>query len=282
MDVDPKLLQPFAGQPAVQLRAPDGASAVVLLHGGQLVSWIPAGGVERIFLSERARYGEGASVRGGMPVIFPQFNERGPLPRHGFVRNRPWQVVRAETGADDALAVLQRLDDESTRAIWPHPFALELTVCIRGDRLDVELSVGNAGAGPFTFMAALHTYLRVAEVEGGRLSGLRGRSYEDFTAGRLRSDEEPTLRVEGEVDRIYFDAPSPLELADGSRRLLIESVNFPDTVVWNPWEVKGAALADLAPADFRRFLCVEAALIGTPVALEAGGQWWGRQTLIAG
>lgn len=282
MTVDPNLLRPFAGQPAVQLRAPDGASAVVLLYGGQLLSWIPAGGVERLFLSERARYGEGASVRGGVPVIFPQFNERGPLPRHGFARNRPWQVVRAETGADDALAVLQLADDESTRALWPHPFVLELTVCIRGDRLDVELAVGNPGTEGFAFMAALHTYLRVAEVEGARLSGLRGRRYEDFAAGRMRSDEEPTLRIEGEVDRVYFDAPSPLELADGPRRLLIEAVNFPDVVVWNPWEDKGAALADLAPADFRRFLCVEAALIGKPVALEPGGQWWGRQTLIAG
>jgi len=282
MSIEAGLLQTYAGQPAVVLRAPDGASAAVLLHGGQLVSWIPAGGGERLFLSERARYGAGASVRGGVPVIFPQFNERGPLPRHGFARNRPWQVVRAEAGVDDALAVLQLVDDEATRALWPHSFALELTVCIRGDRLDVELAVGNSGAEAFAFMAALHTYLRVAEVEAVRLSGLGGRRFEDFTAGRLRTDDEPALSVEAEVDRIYFNAPSPLELADGPRRLLIESVNFPDTVVWNPWQEKSAELADLAPSDFRRFLCVEAALIGAPASLEAGGHWWGRQTLIAG
>jgi len=282
MNVDRTLIQPFAGQPAVQLRAPDGASAMVLLHGGQLVSWTPAGGGERLFLSERARYGEGASVRGGVPVIFPQFNERGPLPRHGFVRNRPWQVARAETGADDALAVLQFVDDDATRTIWSHRFALELTVCIRGDRLDVELAVSNTGAEAFTFMVALHTYLRVAEVEEVRLSGLGGRRYEDFTAGKQRTDDDAALRVEAEVDRIYFDAPSALELADGPRRLLIESANFPDTVVWNPWQDKAAALADLLPADFRRFLCVEAALVGAPVPLEPGGQWWGRQTLTAG
>ena len=38
----------------------------------------------------------------------------------------------------------------------------------------------------------------------------------------------------------------------------------------------------IAPRDFRRFLCVEAALIEKPVHLAAGEQWWGRQTLIAG
>jgi len=32
------MLTEFAGQPAVTLRAPDGASAVVLLNGAQLVS----------------------------------------------------------------------------------------------------------------------------------------------------------------------------------------------------------------------------------------------------
>jgi glucose-6-phosphate 1-epimerase len=41
-------------------------------------------------------------------------------------------------------------------------------------------------------------------------------------------------------------------------------------------------MSDLAPADFRRFLCVEAALIETPVRLLGGEHWWGRQTLIAG
>lgn len=272
----------FHGQPAVALRAPDGASAIVLLHGGQVVSWQPAGGGERLFLSERSRYGAGNAVRGGMPVIFPQFNERGPLPRHGFVRTRPWRLVRAETGADDALAVLQLSDDESTRALWPHGFTLELTACVRGDRLDIELAVGNIGAGPFSFTAALHTYLRVAEVEEARLTGLGGGRYEDFTTGATLTDAEAVLRIGGETDRIYFGAASPLELADGPRRLRIEAAGFPDVVVWNPWQEKCAAMADLAPSDFRRFLCVEAALIGTPVQLAAGDEWWGRQTLIAG
>lgn len=282
MSVDPALLLPFAGQPAVQLSAPGGASAIVLLHGAQVVSWTPAGGGERLFLSERARFGEGAAVRGGMPVIFPQFNERGPLPRHGLVRTRAWRVTRAETGADDALAVLQLLDDEATRALWPHRFALELTVCLRGDRIDVELAVSNTGEDAFDFTAALHTYLRVAEVEQARLAGLGGLSYEDFTTGAMRTDADAALRIDAETDRIYFGATSPLELADGPRRLRVEAARFPDVVVWNPWQEGCAALADLAPGDFRRFVCVEAALIGQPQRLPAGGDWWGRQTLIAG
>ena len=37
------------GQPAMWLRAPDGAEVTVLLHGGQIVSWIPAGDQERLY-----------------------------------------------------------------------------------------------------------------------------------------------------------------------------------------------------------------------------------------
>ena len=270
----------FRGQPAVRLRAPDGATAVVLLHGAQVVSWQPAGGGERLFLSERCRFGAGASVRGGMPVVFPQFGTRGPLPRHGLVRTRTWELERAETGADDALAVLQLTDDESTRALWPQAFALELTVCVRAARLDVELAATNTGADAFGFTAALHTYLAVDDVEAARLTGLEGCRYEDAVTGAERVEEGGALRFAGEVDRIYKDVGKPLRLDATGAPLRIEAANFPDVVVWNPGREKAAALADLAPGDDRRFLCVEAALIGNPVRLADGEQWWGRQTLI--
>ncbi len=77
----------FKGQSAIKLRTPDGAQAIVLLHGAQLVSWIPAGGKEQLYLSPQALYEAGKAVRGGVPVVFPQFEKRGPdrsLPRHGW------------------------------------------------------------------------------------------------------------------------------------------------------------------------------------------------------
>lgn len=272
----------FNGQPAVALRAADGASAIVLLHGAQVVSWRPAGGEERLFLSERSRYGDDAAVRGGIPVIFPQFSTRGALPRHGFVRTRKWRLAQAEVGQGDALAVLELADDGQTRAAWPHPFALELTICVRADRLDVELAVTNTGSSAFAFMAALHTYLRVEHIEAARLAGLRDRRYEDARSGATEVDEAAELRIDGEVDRIYFDVGSPLHLADGRQRTRIEAERLPDVVVWNPWDEKSASMADLARSDFRRFLCVEAALIGHPITLAPGAEWSGRQSLIAG
>lgn len=273
------------GQPAVHLRAPDGAQATVLLHGAHVVSWIPAGGEERLYLSEASSFADGQAVRGGVPVIFPQFSQRGPLPRHGFVRTRRWELQRGDTGPDDAIAVLRTGDDGGTRMLWPHAFAAELTVAVGGTRLDIELEIehrGEPGAEPFSFTAALHTYLRVREVEEARLHGLQGLRYHDNAGGTEGMQEAPVLAFDAEVDRVYFDATRPLRLQEPHRTLVVEAQQFPDVVVWNPWVERCAQLPDMPPLGFRRMLCVEAAAIGRPIVLEPGEQWWGRQTLVAG
>ena len=51
-------LTTFRGQPALRLRAPDGAEATVLVHGAHVVSWVPAGGEEQLYLSPTAQYGQ--------------------------------------------------------------------------------------------------------------------------------------------------------------------------------------------------------------------------------
>ncbi|WP_119154494.1 D-hexose-6-phosphate mutarotase [Caldimonas tepidiphila] len=280
----PELIN-FQGRPAVRLEAPDGARATVLLHGGHVVSWRPAGGDERLYLSPRAVHAPGQAVRGGVPVVFPQFERRGPLPRHGFARTRDWQLVRAEVGAADAMAVLRLADDAETRAFWPHPFALELTVNVSGTRLDLELEAvhtGEAGSAPWSFTAALHTYLALDEVELARVQGLQGLRYIDSARGGEGLERGEELRFDGEVDRIYLGAHAPLLLREPQRALAVEQLQFPDTVVWNPGAEKAAAIADLPEGGFRHFVCLEAGVIGEPVTLEPGGSWWGRQTLLAG
>ncbi|MEP6506549.1 MAG: D-hexose-6-phosphate mutarotase, partial [Betaproteobacteria bacterium] len=123
-------LTEFDGHPAVALRAADGARATILLHGGHLVSWIPQGGDEQLYLSPTSQYGEGQAVRGGVPVIFPQFSSRGTLPRHGLVRTRGWQLGDTASHGQHAQAVLRFVADDATRALWPHEFEAEITVSI--------------------------------------------------------------------------------------------------------------------------------------------------------
>lgn len=269
------------GQPAIALRAPDGAQATVLLHGAHIVSWTPAGGQEQLYLSPRSAAGDGKAVRGGVPVIFPQFSARGPLPRHGFARTRAWSLVQSDTGPSHALAVLRLQDDEATRAIWPQAFAAELTVSIAGRQLDIELAVHNTGDTPFEFSAALHTYLRCDDIDLLRLSGLHGHNYEDSVRAAPGRQEIEPLTVVGEIDRIYWDVSRPVRVDSPGRHVVISADGFPDAVVWNPGPQKCAALADMPPDGWREMMCVEAAAIGDPVRLAPGQEWAGRQTLEA-
>ncbi|MBQ0945257.1 D-hexose-6-phosphate mutarotase [Ideonella sp. 4Y16] len=272
-------LSEFQGQPALQLRAPDGAQATVLVHGAHLVSWIPAGGEEQLYLSPAAKYGLGASVRGGVPVIFPQFNERGPLPRHGLVRTRPWQPVESVRRGGAAIGVLRFTDDIATRVHWKQGFEAELTVVVGGPTLEIELAITNTGETPFEFTAALHTYLRCNELLRAQLEGLQGRSYEDFL---LKADGQQwgdVLTFVGAIDRIYHSATQPLVLRELGRRLHIGMSGFEDVVVWNPGDDGVQQLSDMPDEDWRHMLCVEAALIRQPARLAPGDEWAGMQTL---
>jgi len=272
----------YNGHPAVALQSSDGARATVLLHGGHLVSWIPAGGEEQLYVSPTSRYGEGEAVRGGVPVIFPQFAERGPLPRHGLLRTRRWQLADTGSHGSHAQAVLRFVADDATRAIWPHRFEAEITVSIVGRQLDLEFAVTNTGDAGFEFAVALHSYLRTNDVLKAQLEGLQGVRYEDNITGQWQQQWGDVTQVVGEIDRLYHDATGALTLRELGRKVAIARSDFTDVVVWNPGPVKAAQLSDMPADDWRKMLAVEAARVIDPVTLAPGEEWAGMQTFIAG
>ena len=268
----------------VVFSAADGATAEIHAHGAHVTSWRPApGDVERLFLSERSSFEPDDSIRGGIPVIFPQFAAEGPLPRHGFARTSHWTLGEAtrDQGGDGVVS-LSLTDSPATRAIWPASFRAMITVRIGGRRLAATLSVENTGDQPFSFAAALHTYLRVTDVHDAEIIGLHGSRYRESRAPeQFTTDDQPTILVHGEIDRVYVDAPTRVTLRDGDRALAITTTNFPDVVIWNPGAEKAAAMKDMEPEGERRMLCIEAAAAQRPVRLEAGSSWSGTQTLTA-
>ena len=272
----------FKGIEALRLNGPRGSSAIVARLGGQVLSWITPDGREHLFLSERAVFDGSASIRGGIPICFPQFGGLGDLPKHGFARTREWSVAAQRCGDDYALATLELVDDENTRALWPHAFRAEISVMLEVDRIDVEFCVENTGPAPFEFTGALHSYLRVTQVEDVALEGLHGHDYLDAARdNRVVRETGTEIIVEGEVDRVYYDVRRPQLLNAGNLSLGIQSQGFPDVVVWNPWVDLCAGLKDMPPDGWRHMLCVEAAAVRKPVIVPAGEEWYGRQTLVA-
>jgi glucose-6-phosphate 1-epimerase len=267
-----------------QLQTSNGATAVVADHGAHVLSWTPAGGEEALFLSAHSGYGHNDAIRGGVPVIFPQFAERGNGKRHGFARVCDWRLDFAGTVEEKAVAryVLTHQDVPDTG--WPHQFRLGYEVALTDDQLQMSLSVHNPSDEHWQFNAALHTYLRVKDVAAVGLTGLHGLTYVDQTQNGTRAvQKDECLHIAGEIDRIYLDTDTSnkVTLQDMDHTVIVWQSGFSDIVVWNPGREKSTALTDLTPGSYSSFLCVEAAAVEHAIKLAPGASWQGVQILVA-
>lgn len=262
------------GQPCLRLQLAGGDSALLALHGAQLLSWV-AGGQERLYLSPQARFDGQAAIRGGVPLCFPQFNQRGPLPKHGFARNQAWSVLAQQ--ADGVTLELE--DDARSRRLWPQQFRTQLRITLASGALQLDWRVENTGAQPLCFTAALHSYLRVADIAQARLLGLDGCARWDALRD-AHSLQAGAITFDGEYDSVLQAAAAALCLQDGVARLHIsQSPSLGQTVVWNPGAELCAQLPDMPADGYRHMLCVEAAQIDQSVSLAPGACWTGWQKL---
>jgi len=235
--------------------------------------------VERLYLSPGAQLDGVGPIRGGVPVCFPQFNQRGNLPKHGFARVLPWQLKSWSAHADCAELSLALTESAATQALWPCHFELVLALTLTPGRLHMRLTLHNRGDQVLTFTGALHSYLRLHALEDCRLSGLGAQSEWDAVRDTHGLGAQ-ALRFDGEFDRVYRASLLPLELDSGQSRLsLTQGGGWSDTVVWNPGAQKCAQLADMPPDGYRHMLCVEAARVFEPAQVEAGASWQGWQAL---
>jgi len=269
----------------IRLRNLAGDSAVINLYGGQLLSWRTANGGERLYCSQMLPTKPGGPTRGGVPICFPQFADRGPLPKHGLVRTTVWHTDSVSTihAEEVARAHLWLAASDVTRALWPHEFELQLDIALGTNTLEVGLTVSNQGTSAFSFTGALHTYLASEDVRQLSVSGLQDVHYIDSAQGQIHATQSDTLlRITEETDRIYLSPAATLQLQSTvtQRALLqVEQEGFCDSVVWNPGPIKAEQLGDMVPADWIRMLCIEAAQVAQPVHLAPQAQWRGVQRL---
>ncbi len=299
-DTQPEI---FQGQPCQRLTLPSGDSVLVALQGAHVLSWV-AQGRERLFLSERNVWDGQAAIRGGVPVCFPQFNQRGDLPKHGFARNVAWQFVTAQEGgnfvdaahghakhelvatnpsdgssASGACMRFQLAANPQTLALWPQKFVATLHVSLKPNQLQTTLQVQNADTRPLWFTGALHTYLAVQHISNTQLTGLQGQAEWNAVTDQHGMANE-VLRFDGEFDRVYQAATHPLQLQDAQGALQIEqSPSWGQSVVWNPGATKCATLSDMPPDGYQHMLCVEAAQVYEPIRVDPSQTWQGWQRL---
>ncbi|MSQ56023.1 MAG: D-hexose-6-phosphate mutarotase [Limnohabitans sp.] len=268
----------FNGQICERIALSANDQVLVCQQGVHVVSWI-ANGQERLFLSSRNHWDGHSTIRGGIPICFPQFNMRGPLVKHGFARNLPWQLGASVPTADaiEQTFVLQNSDESQTN--WNQLFEANLTIELKQGQLNIQLSVINSDFKPLLFTGAMHTYFKVANIDQTQLTGLKDQSEWDSLTD-VTSKANEVLVFKSEFDRVYQSIQTPLHLQDGQQHLMIEQSNtWQNTVVWNPGSVKCAQLADMPPDGYKHMLCVEAAQVFNPIEVLPGDTWQGWQRI---
>lgn len=257
----------YGALPAVRITAPDGAEAIVTLYGAHLISWKTADGRQRLFCSASSKLDGSKAIRGGVPVIFPQFAERGTGMRHGFARVSQWRLADSGREGADAFAVFALTHADLAPAMagaWPHGFELRLKVALHGATLSLSLDARNAGDDAFAFSAALHTYLLADAIGDVRIRGV----------------QQGVLQIDDKLDEIYRGIQGAIALEQPGGALLLEQSGFSDAVVWNPGALDTAALSDMDDNDYLRFVCIEPAVI-EPVTLQPGAAWRGEHRISA-
>jgi glucose-6-phosphate 1-epimerase len=253
------------------------AAADVYLHGAHLTHFQAGDGTPLIFTSTRSAYAAGRAIRGGIPIVFPWFGPHPDDPRapdHGFARTAPWAVESVQAVGDAVILALVLEPSEATRAAWPHAFHLRYRVSV-GSQLELSLTVENRSPASFVFQEALHTYLRVGDVEAAAVRGLESTAYIDKAEGmaRRRQGREP-VRIRGLTDRVYLGTEATCIVDDPllQRAIRLQKRGSRSTVVWNPGADRARAMADLGPDEWRAMLCVETANAAEDAVELAPGQ----------
>lgn len=268
--------------PALHLTTAQGANAAFFTHGAHVTRWLSARGRDWLFTSRAAEFAEGKPIRGGVPVVFPQFNLLGSGPKHGFLRHLPWQLEEPPATSDrGASCRLGFTSNATTLALWPHPFAARFTIELNDTQLAMHLNITNTGDSSFSFTSALHTYFAIDDLFSARVSDFEPCQYWDngtpFNQRHTFNDTE--LRFTGAIDRVYFNVARPLKLHTGNACLEIAQQGFCDAVIWNPGAEGATAISDFADDEYAQMLCIEAAAIDNPIQLMPGESWQGSQVL---
>lgn len=113
-------------------------------------------GRQLLYLSPLSK-GAQHPMRGGIPVMFPQFANHGLYKKHGFARDLSWQLLEESSNGQSLVFELQI--QKGDQLDWLHNARLVLTAQLLSNTLNMHLQVCNLGSTQFTWSGGLHPYI---------------------------------------------------------------------------------------------------------------------------
>jgi glucose-6-phosphate 1-epimerase len=197
----------------------------------------------------------GNAVRGGVPVLFPQFANKGPLAKHGFARNLIWREQSKWQNTSE-VGVVYELDVSDKSVLdWPYKATLRLEIFADPNQLLIKLLVANKGVNTLEWTGGLHPYWWVPNLLETEIVGLK---FDDC--------EKLALNATG-IEKI-FPNKNPVTLVRGATTLKIQATGFDEWMVWNPGREAASLLTDMPVDDWQQFVCIEPVCINNPVKLH--------------
>lgn len=254
------------------VHASEKSSLTVSLKGGTITSWKIFNN-ELLYLSPTANteLDNDTPIRGGIPIVFPQFNNtlHADMPKHGFARFCTWSFAgqeKTEEGDIEALFMLK--SNETTKKYWDQDFSLILQVTLGFSYLQTSLIIQNTDEEKTMGVHALfHNYMMTENIDSTVISGLRNINYTDSLTKTYQTDRSILVPIAHHIDRIYrrhvydeelkrYRSEEQMTLGDGGNaEIVFKSLGCRDVVIWNPYGK--VEFKDMPQDDWKKFVCVE-------------------------
>jgi len=219
------------------LEHPCGATAQINFQGATLTSFKPCRNAQDvIFVSKENTWTDDSAIRGGIPVVFPQFGKElnTNMVQHGFFRSNRWRLgdddsmgtsaVKAAKNCKDAIGesvqcrfcinesdIVRHRDGTGWEDMkYEGEFVVSITKSEDGKViLSTELNVTNNGQD-FEFSNLQHTYYAVNDHKKIKVTGVEGYDCIDTMLNPSRSEDlgfvqgSDAIIVDREIDRIFY------------------------------------------------------------------------------
>ena len=244
-----------SGLPVIKLTTAK-CDALIAVQGAHLLTFKTRSGEPLLWVSPNCNFTQGVALRGGVPVCLPWFgpNVDPAKPKHGFARNRDWQLTNAVLSENDD-AMLTFNFTSAAHDLFEFTFSAQLIMTL-GDKIKLEIKVSNLDENSFDCSWVLHSYHPVSSLENVQVKGLSSRTYLDNLENHAPKIQQGDVEFSGEVDRVFPGIENSLEII-GTPNIEIKHHNCPSVVVWNPGAANAAKMSDVGAGNEQGYICVE-------------------------
>lgn len=184
----------------ITIKGPNNSEVTFCPKRGGIITSLKLKGKEIFYFDEETFNSKDASIRGGIPILFPNMGELKEnslypnLKRHGFARNSEWTIEETEKGFKESLS-----SNKEIKKIYPFDFNLSVSGKFNEDgsfTLNQEIE-NKETKKDLPISMGLHPYLKIPVGEKKNIKF-------NFEGGKSIEEQ---INIWGNGGTVYVDNP---------------------------------------------------------------------------